>query len=58
MSDPQNLDLQFTTVQEMVPDFIYSELKEYIAASNTYHAQPLFLREALAKEHNVSTDWI
>ncbi len=58
MPDTSDLDLQFTTIQEPVPDFIYDELKEYIRASNTYHAQPMFLRELLAQEHSVPVDWV
>lgn len=58
MPVPDEIDLQFTTMQEPVPDFIYDELKEYIKASNTYHAQPLFLRTLLAQEHNVPVEWV
>ena len=56
--DSQYLDLQFTTVQEQVPDFIYDDLKKYINESNSYHPQPHFLREILAKEHKVPADWV
>lgn len=52
------IDLQFTLIQEEVPDFVFDELKEYVKKSYTYHAQPKFLRLAISGKFNLSYDWV
>lgn len=58
MKDTNVIDLQFTTMQEEVPDFIYEELKPYVKQAFAYQLQPLFLKESLAKEFGLSPDWV
>jgi len=53
------MNLQFTTIQEEVPDFIYQGLAPYIKRCNTYYSQPHFLRETIAKKFKLpSVDWV
>lgn len=58
MKDTNVIDLQFTTMQEEVPDFIYEGLKPYVKQAFAYQLQPLFLKEALAKQFDLSPDWV
>lgn len=55
----QPINLQFTTIQEKTPDFIYQNLQPYVNECNTYHPQPEFLRKTIAKKFNLpSPEWI
>lgn len=58
MNQNDVIDLRFTTIQEEVPDFIYEGLKEYVKESYTYHPQPDFLREELAKRYHITKNQI
>lgn len=58
MKSTNVIDLQFTTMQEEVPDFIYEGLKPYVKQAFAYQLQPLFLKETLAKQFNLPPDWV
>jgi histidinol-phosphate/aromatic aminotransferase/cobyric acid decarboxylase-like protein len=58
MADNRLINLQFTTVEESVPEFIWEGLEEYVTASNRYQPQPKELRQRLARKHNVSEEMI
>ncbi len=57
MNSP-TINLQYTTINESLPDFIYEGLKPYVQLSNTYHPQPIELREKLAQKHKVPVEMI
>ena len=53
------INLQYTTIQEEVPDFIYQGLAQYIKNCNTYYSQPPFLRETIAGKFKLpSPEWV
>jgi len=52
------INLQYTTIKDPLPDFIYSGLSEYSKAANLYKPQPLELIERIAKMHNLPQEMI
>ncbi len=52
------INLQYTTVKDPVPDFIYEGLKEFSSGANTYRPQPPELIGKLAKKHNIPSEMI
>lgn len=54
-----SINLQYTTIQEEVSDFIYQGLAKYIKDCNTYYSQPNFLRETIASKFKLpSPEWV
>ncbi len=51
-------NLQYTTINNPLPDFIYEGLASYSQAANSYHPQPAELLEKLAKKHGVPAEMI
>lgn len=58
MSENQTINLQYTTIKNPLPDFIYEGLREYSKNSNLYQPQPPELVEKLAKKHNLPKEVI
>lgn len=58
MKSTNVIDLQFTTMQEKVPDFIYEGLQPYVKQAFAYQLQPSFLKDALAKQFDLPSEWI
>lgn len=52
------INLQYTTIKDPLPDFIYEGLKTFSAGANTYRPQPEELIELLAKRHNIPKEMI
>lgn len=57
MTTPQ-INLQYTTIKDPLPDFIYKGLKEYSSGANLYHPQPEVLIEKLSKKHHIPNEMI
>lgn len=47
------INLQYTTIQKPLPDFIYQGIKHFCANANTYHPQPSELIEKIALKFNL-----
>jgi histidinol-phosphate/aromatic aminotransferase/cobyric acid decarboxylase-like protein len=58
MNNSQPVILQYTTIQDPLPDFIYEGLKEFSKNANSYRPQPEVLIEKLAKKHNLPKEMI
>jgi len=54
MSEPINL--QYTTIKEPVPDFIYEGIKPYSQTANVYQPQPKVLIDKLAAKFKLSSE--
>jgi len=52
------INLQYTTIKDPLPDFIYDGLSPYSKAANAYKPQPPELVEKLAKKHNLPREMI
>lgn len=52
------INLQYTTIKEPLPNFIYKGLKEYSKNANLYRPQPPELIEKIAKKHNLPKETI
>ena len=52
------INLQYTTIKDPLPDFIYKGLEEYSKNANGYKPQPKDLVDRLAKNHNVPSEMI
>lgn len=52
------INLQYTTIKDPLPDFIYEGLASYSKAANAYKPQPPELIEKLAKKHNIPKEMI
>jgi len=52
------INLQFTTLNTPVPDFIFESLKDFSKNANSYHPQPNELIKKLTQKHNVADDMI
>ncbi|MBI4062430.1 histidinol-phosphate aminotransferase family protein [Candidatus Gottesmanbacteria bacterium] len=52
------INLQYTTIKDPLPDFIYEGLREYSSGANLYRPQPDVLVEKLAKKHHVPKEMI
>ncbi len=58
MTTKQPVNLQYTTIKDPLPDFIYQELEDYCLHANVYHSQPKELISKLAKKHGLSEEMI
>jgi histidinol-phosphate aminotransferase len=56
MHEPINL--QYTTIKEPVPDFIYEGIKDYSKAANVYQPQPQVLIDKLATKYHLPPELI
>lgn len=56
--DQEPINLQYTTIKDPLPDFIYEGLAPYSKAANAYKPQPIELVEKLAKKHNLPKEMI
>lgn len=54
----ETINLQYTTIKDPLPEFIYEDLGNYSAGANIYHPQPQELIEKLAKKHNLPVGMI
>ncbi|MBM4402291.1 MAG: histidinol-phosphate aminotransferase family protein [Candidatus Cloacimonetes bacterium] len=54
----ETINLQYTTIKDPLPDFIYEGLREYCKDTNRYHPQPPELIEKLSKKHNLPKEMI
>ena len=52
------INLQYTTIKDPLPDFIYDGLREFSNNANSYKPQPKELVERLAKKHNLPFEMI
>ena len=52
------INLQYTTINNLLPDFIYKGLESFSKNSNAYHPQPIELVEKIAKKHNLPKEMI
>lgn len=56
---PHNkINLQYTTINNPLPDFIYEKLESFSKNANAYHPQPVELVEKIAKKHNLPAEMI
>lgn len=55
MNTPEDINLQYTTIKDPLPDFIYEGLKDYSKNANGYKPQPNELIEVLSKKHHIQT---
>jgi histidinol-phosphate/aromatic aminotransferase/cobyric acid decarboxylase-like protein len=54
--NPDEINLQYTTIKSPLPEFIYKELKEFSHRANAYQPQPEELVSILAKKHNLKNE--
>lgn len=52
------INLQYTTIKDPLPDFIYNGLKKFSDEANTYHPQPEELINKLSNKHSVPLEMI
>lgn len=52
------INLQYTTIKDPLPDFIYEGLINYSSGANAYRPQPTDLVEKLAAKHNLPKEMI
>ena len=52
------INLQYTTIKDPLPSFIYDGLKEYSTNANSYHPQPPELIKKLSEKYNIPQDMI
>lgn len=52
------INLQYTTINNLLPDFIYRGLESFSKNSNAYHPQPIELVEKIATKHNLPKEMI
>lgn len=52
------INLQYTTIKDPLPDFIFKGLKKYSSGANSYKPQPQELVVKLAKRHSVPKEMI
>ncbi len=53
-----SINLQYTTIKDPLPDFIYEGLDSFSKSANAYHPQPIELIEKIAKKHNIPKEMI
>jgi histidinol-phosphate aminotransferase len=53
-----SINLQFTTIKDPLPDFIYDGLNKYSSGANAYKPQPVELVEKLAEKHLIPKEMI
>ena len=54
----ESINLQYTTIKDPLPDFIYRGLAEYSKGANLYRPQPEILIEKLSKKLNVPKEML
>lgn len=54
----EEINLQYTTIKDPLPEFIYESLAEYSRGANLYRPQPLVLIEKLASKNNLPKEMI
>lgn len=54
----ETINLQYTTIKDPVPDFVYDGLREYCKDANRYHSQSPELIEKLARKYNLPKEMI
>lgn len=52
------INLQYTTIKDPLPDFIYEGLNSFSKSANAYHPQPVELIEKIANKHNLPKEMI
>lgn len=52
------MNLQYTTIKDPLPNFIYEGLKEYSSGANIYRPQPVVLIEKLATRLNIPKEYL
>lgn len=52
------INLQYTTINNPLPDFIYKGIESFSKTANAYHPQPMELIEKIAKKHNLPKEMI
>lgn len=52
------INLQYTTIKDPLPDFIYEGLSTFSKSANAYHPQPVELIEKIAKKYNLPKEMI
>ncbi len=52
------INLQYTTFSELLPDFIYEDLRDFSKHANGYRPQPETLLEKLAEKYNLPKEMI
>lgn len=52
------INLQYTTINNPLPDFIYKGIESFSKTANAYHPQPIELIEKIAKKHNLPKEMI
>lgn len=52
------INLQYTTIKDPLPDFIYEGLSTFSKSANAYHPQPIELIEKIAKKYNLPKEMI
>ena len=52
------INLQYTTIKDPLPDFIYEGLSLFSKSANAYHPQPVELIEKIAKKHDLPKEMI
>lgn len=58
MNTKSLINLQYTTIKDPLPDFIYDGLKEYSCGANLYRPQPEVLISKLSQKHHVPKEMI
>lgn len=53
MKNQTTINLQYTTIKNPLPDFIYKDLKRFSKEANLYHPQPQELIEKLSQKHQL-----
>lgn len=52
------INLQYSTIKEPLPNFIYEGLRQYSKGANLYRPQPQELVEKLSRKHNIPKEMI
>ncbi len=52
------VNLQYTTIKDPLPNFIYQGLREYSAGANAYRPQPAALIEKIANKYHIPKEMI
>jgi len=48
------INLQYTTIKQSLPEFIYNDLKTYVYNANSYHPQPPELIKLISSKNHIS----
>lgn len=58
MKPKDQINLQYTTIKDPLPDFVYKGLKKYSANANLYQPQPEELIAKIAQKNKLSADMV